>query len=90
MLPEHVELLKQLWSESEKVPKPAIDPQMREIFARELYEAYANGNLIAIRYYDNGHIKEVTGQISSLNEQKNTVLFENGEKVSFNEIVSIL
>lgn len=90
MLPEHVEMLKQMWKENDKIEKPIIDPQMMEVFERELIEAYRNKTKITLLYFDNGYIKEYTGNITSLNIHKNTVLFENGRKALFNQIVSIV
>lgn len=90
MLPEHVELLKQLWKETEKVSKPIIDPQMIDVFRREIYEAYIQKNEITIRYYEDGYFKEETGYISSFNQRKKMVQFENGENISLRQIVSIL
>ncbi|WP_079529476.1 YolD-like family protein [Halobacillus hunanensis] len=52
MLPEHVELIKEVWQEDEGVPKKVIDEQQAEENELALQRAVQEGLLVRITYYN--------------------------------------
>src|SRR5699024_12261922 len=72
MLPEHVEGLKRVWEEDEKVSKPMLDQQEIETINRQLIEASKTKSLVKLTVYENGSINEYEGTIRALSSQTNT------------------
>lgn len=58
MLPEHVEQLKQVMNNSNKIAKPIIDEQTYVQFNELLDKALAKKEPLLITYYENGQIKK--------------------------------
>ena len=54
MLPEHVEILQELWQEDRYEKKPTIDEQQMEWNEQLLQEAYINQSLIQVTHYNAG------------------------------------
>ena len=54
MLPEHVEILQELWQEDRYEKKPTIDEQQMEWNEQLLQEAYINQSLIQVTHYNSG------------------------------------
>ncbi|GGA61758.1 YolD-like family protein [Ornithinibacillus halotolerans] len=74
MLPEHVELLKSIWTEDTKVKKPLLDEQELELINSRLMEAYQHKQPIQITYYKHAQLVEAKGIIKKL-EQHNSKVF---------------
>jgi YolD-like protein len=82
MLPEHVELLKRIWSEDKKEVKPMLDEQELEMINRRTLEAYQNNEQICIQYYENGKTYEAQGIVTKLDQLNQVVVLQtrNNEK----------
>ncbi|MFC5712450.1 YolD-like family protein [Thalassorhabdus alkalitolerans] len=70
MLPEHVELLKQLEHEQQKVKKPELDEQAWQEIEEKVCEAMADHHPLLFIYWMNGFIHKVSGRIHHLNQQE--------------------
>src|SRR5699024_11412636 len=82
MLPEHVEWLKRVWEEDEKVSKPMLDPQEIETINRQLIEASKTKSLVKLTVYENGSINEYEGTIRALSSQTNTVIIKAKKEIA--------
>lgn len=93
MLPEHVELLQEMWEETEKINKPILDPQELEQLNKQLIQAYNENFSIAISIYENGSIKKIHGTIKSLCPDQNQIHLQvqnDMEKiVNFDHVISV-
>ncbi|MEN2766231.1 YolD-like family protein [Ornithinibacillus xuwenensis] len=77
MLPEHVELLKNIWKEDKKVRRPALDEQELEILNQFIIEAYQEKQTITINYYQDGQMHNTSGIIKKLDPLNHTILLNN-------------
>jgi len=93
MLPEHVELLKEMWQETEKINKPILDLQELELMNEQVMQAYEERLPIVLSVYKDGLIEEIHGTIVMINVQQNqlNVQLKNGlEKIiDGDQIVSL-
>lgn len=90
MLPEHVELLKDLWREDEKVEKPLLDSQQIELNHNQLQMAFMHEEQIRLRYYSNGFIHEISGKIEKLDQGVFLQTDENEEiRIPFHQILTV-
>lgn len=93
MLPEHVEMLKDMWQEDTKVQKPELDEQTIEIMEQHLQDAYYNMEPVRLSVFEDGEIFTVTGNIKQIDKQTKTIQLETdhtGRTITFNEIVDII
>lgn len=67
MLPEHVQQLKELATETKKMSKPLLDEQAYEQFDEIISEALDNKESLHFSYYKNGEIKTLQGKVNSVN-----------------------
>ncbi|MUV39829.1 SPBc2 prophage-derived uncharacterized protein YolD [Lentibacillus sp. JNUCC-1] len=66
MLPEHVMMLKELWEEDNISPPPTLDAQEKERLDHILQEALHFKTTLRVTLYDQGHMIQKTGVITSL------------------------
>src|SRR5699024_407600 len=78
----HVEWLKRVWEEDEKVSKPMLDPQEIETINRQLIEASKTKSLVKLTVYENGSINEYEGTIRALSSQTNTVIIKAKKEIA--------
>ncbi|WP_281659142.1 YolD-like family protein [Halobacillus sp. Cin3] len=52
MLPEHVEMIKQVWKEDERIEKPILDDQQLEEIGLKLQIALKDGLPVEVRYHN--------------------------------------
>ncbi|HLR63111.1 MAG TPA: YolD-like family protein [Lentibacillus sp.] len=94
MLPEHTELLKEMWKEDEIKSKPELDEQQVELLNDQLLEALRRRSPICLRIYENGVMAEWTGTISKLDSQTNSVILEtsvhSNKRIAFGDIFQII
>jgi len=93
MLPEHAEMLKELWRQDKKAVKPILDPQEMEMLNRRLLEAYAQQHTITISIYENGLEINYTGKLKRMDREKGCFILkmEHGweMKIDFNSLISL-
>ncbi|MBM7569888.1 YolD-like family protein [Aquibacillus albus] len=94
MLPEHVEMLRQLWSEDQKTHKPVLDEHQLEEMNQRLNHAITSNAAITITYYrdDNYHICH--GFIQSIDSKNRQLVIKNPESsqkvtVLLSEIINL-
>ncbi|RDW22085.1 YolD-like family protein [Oceanobacillus chungangensis] len=94
MLPEHVELLKELWKEDEKVTKPLLDPQQIEVIHNDLMEAYRLRKYVTLSRYQNATISHLTGLITKLDQYGYEIVLQtedhNRHRIPFQQITSLI
>lgn len=63
MLPEHVELLKNLWQEDKKTVKPILDEQELELLNERIIDAASSKKEVTLSVYENGIINKYCGVV---------------------------
>ncbi|MDC3415319.1 YolD-like family protein [Aquibacillus salsiterrae] len=71
MLPEHVEMLRQLWQEDRKKQKPILDEQYLEILNTKLQEALVTQAAVLLTVYRNYDFDTYEGIISAIDLTQN-------------------
>lgn len=90
MLPEHVELLKELWDEENQREKPILEEQMKEFIEKKILNSYVTQRCIGVKYYKNNQILSVQGKIIHLDQQKGQITFQCGMNIQLGNIISVL
>lgn len=90
MLPEHVEMLKQLREEESYKQKPLIDEQLMEENEIKLQLAIHNNSSVRIKYFHNHDFHTVKGKLRSVN-QDGTIIINDEErtKIKFNDVIEV-
>ncbi|HLT57022.1 MAG TPA: YolD-like family protein [Bacillota bacterium] len=79
MLPEHVELLQQIWKD-DKTEKPTLDPQQLEEMEYELHQAYQQKQPIQITVYTAGKKQSYKGVMTKWKKEKGTILLQSEDQ----------
>lgn len=91
MLPEHVEMLKEMWKETEKIPKPELDLQELERINEQIQRAYHKQLKIALTIYCQGTIYVWEGKIEEIHPNEQKIMFEtvtNEQRIiSFDQVI---
>ncbi|WP_404451819.1 YolD-like family protein [Virgibacillus necropolis] len=78
MLPEHIELLKKMWEETDYKEKPILDEQQIAEMELKLQCALHNNLTVEIKYYDKPHYSVARGKLLMINA--GTGILRLGEK----------
>ncbi len=87
MLPEHVQMVKKIWEEDEKLEKPVLDAQELEEINFVLHQALYDDLTLHIEYYEDGYMYEVQAKLTYVNvrEKKiNLIQWKSRDKLSLN------
>ncbi|WP_458414110.1 YolD-like family protein [Schinkia sp. CFF1] len=86
MLPEHVQQIRKLWEDGEKVPERTVDEQQIETINLILTRAITNHISVKIIYYENGTYLNQIGHISKINPYNCVLCLSTlqGEKININ------
>jgi hypothetical protein len=76
MLPEHAEMLKELWEEDRKQRKPVLDPQEIESMNRQLMEAYLQEHTVTLSVFKNGGVMAYTGKIKRMDRGRQCLMLK--------------
>lgn len=94
MLPEHAELLKEMWQNDDKRTKPNLDEQQAELLDAQILEAFEWQSPVCLYIYENGGITELTGTIIKLDSPANSVLLEvsdqSDKQIVFDDILQLI
>src|SRR5699024_4328863 len=94
MMPEHEEMLQQMWKEQEYKQKPILDEQEQFELNTRLQLALQNDLTVEVEYYDhNSHdSRKIKGKLLLADTLANTLKFDNGENtaVSFDDVLEVL
>ncbi|MFU0790632.1 MAG: YolD-like family protein [Virgibacillus proomii] len=88
MMPEHVELLEEIWKEQDHKEKPILDEQQQEEINLKLWMALANDLTVKLKYYDNHNFYKAKGKITSINRQ-NKYIDIAGQRLPFENIIDV-
>lgn len=89
MLPEHVQLLKDLWEEENRVKRPIIDEQMGKIIEKKILNSYQSKKTICVKYYCDGKINDIKGQITQIQQGEGKIQLKDGRILSIKDIISV-
>lgn len=91
MLPEHVELLKEVFAEEYRIEKPTLDEQQMLENELILQEAIHNDLMVEIKYYDDGKFEKVKGKVSFIDALDGVLHLEDmqlsSEKITEAQII---
>lgn len=89
MLPEHVEMLKEVFIEYKE--KPQLDGQEKEMIDQTLKWALETKEEIEITYFDDGFYKKYRGKLQRIDQWRGyIILFQaGGVRISLQDIISI-
>lgn len=93
MLPEHVERIKQLAIELNKVPKPLIDEQQYREMEQTISFAFANNKPLSLTYWEDGFYKTIIGKLKNVNRSNKQLHIiddtDNSFTISFHTLVDV-
>lgn len=94
MLPEHVQLLKELAKKHEKKTAPIIDPQQYEEWNQLLMNAYHQKEKIVVTFIKDGIEEEFHGFIHRIDQLNHRLILTDEEKItkmaiSFRQMVDV-
>jgi len=84
MLPEHVQILKDMWDDDHKVVAPQLDEQELEVLNEQCIQAYQEETVVKITQFKDGAFGDDKGTITGLLPQEQSVRFKrlNGTSIS--------
>lgn len=85
MLPEHVEMIKQLWAEEDYKEKPILSDQQLEENEFILQEALQNNSPVRIKYFKSHDFHFIEGNVSKSSDH----LIINGGIIKLVDILEI-
>lgn len=93
MLPEHTELLKEMWANDGTIAKPTLDEQQTELLNNQLLEAFQRQFSVCLRVYESGGITEITGRVKKLDSRTNSVILQMmkqmDKRIAFHDILQL-
>ncbi|RFA37018.1 hypothetical protein CAI16_02790 [Virgibacillus dokdonensis] len=88
MMPEHIEMLQEMWKEQDYKEKPILDEQQKEEINTKLLMALANDLTVELKYFDKHDFYKVKGKITSINKQ-NKYISIAGQRLPFECIMDV-
>jgi len=84
MMPEHEEMLQQMWREQEYKKKPILDEQKQFELNTKLQLALQNDLTVEVEYYDHGihDFQKIKGKLLMVDTLANALKFDNEENTS--------
>ncbi|UFU01245.1 YolD-like family protein [Radiobacillus kanasensis] len=93
MLPEHVEMLRELWREDADQTMPIIDEQKLDEMNELIHDAYNEKHSVKITFFSNQRIHSVCGYISTINPIKASLTVmsdkESLKTISFTSLIDV-
>ena len=90
MMPEHIEMLNQMWKELEYKNKPILDEQQIEDNAMKLQLAMQNKLTIEVKYFKDHVFNTVRGKILSIISNY-YLMFDDEDRtrIKFNDVIDV-
>ncbi|AUJ25213.1 YolD-like family protein [Virgibacillus dokdonensis] len=88
MMPEHIEMLQEMWKEQDYKEKPILDEQQQEEINNKLLMAGVNDLTVEIKYFNKHDFYKVKGKITSINKQ-NKYINIVGQRLPFECIIDV-
>ncbi|OIJ22061.1 hypothetical protein BKP45_05130 [Anaerobacillus alkalidiazotrophicus] len=63
MLPEHVQMVREVYQNQNKIPKPKLDEQAWEEIGLTVQDAVENNKQLAFTYWQNGYFETLVGHV---------------------------
>nr|WP_306798604.1 YolD-like family protein [Oceanobacillus saliphilus] len=91
MLPEHIQLLNDMWKQKEYKEKPVLDEQQLEDINRKLHLAIHKNVTVEITYYAGHDFKKITGKLFNIESREGFLKIDNEDrtKIYLNDILDI-
>ncbi|WP_174612973.1 YolD-like family protein [Virgibacillus ihumii] len=91
MIPEHVQMLREIFAEMEFKKKPLIDEQQREEIDMKLQCAIHNDLPVEIVYFAEHDFAVTKGKISEINMEKKSLYLKHSatNNISFDSILEV-
>jgi|SRR5690625_1640563 len=89
MLPEHVELLKQVIAEQDYKEKPILDDQQKAEFDMLLQCALHNNLTVEIQYFYNHDLHTVKDKLTMIDSMVGYLRLEKVDKLYFDDIIGV-
>ena len=90
MMPEHHQLLHQMWEQQEYKKKPELDDQEKEEINMKLQVAIHNDLFVIIKYYKDHDFKTVRGKLEKVATLQNYLMLRDGTKIKLQNIIDLL
>ncbi|MGJ9458698.1 YolD-like family protein [Oceanobacillus sp. CF4.6] len=84
MLPEHIQLLKDMWEQKEYKEKPILDEQQLEEINMKLHLAIHNNLTAEITYYAEHDFKIRNGKLFKIDTRQGFIKIDNDERTKIN------
>ncbi|WBX81272.1 YolD-like family protein [Virgibacillus salarius] len=88
MMPEHIEMLNNIWDEQDRKQKPIIDEQQQEDINLKLHMAVKNDLTVELKYFMNYDYYNAKGKITSIDRQ-NKYIKVAGQYLSIESIIDV-
>lgn len=89
MMPEHIQMLQDIWQEDEKKEKPIIDEQQKEEFEMKLHLALKDYLTVSVTYYANYDYHTIKDKLNKIDSLNKTVNFDHDGVLHFDDIIDV-
>ncbi|MFG6150626.1 YolD-like family protein [Halobacillus sp. B23F22_1] len=87
MMPEHIEMLKEVWKEDERIEKPVIDEQQMEENSFALQRSMANDLTVKVKYHNGFNFSYASIKVIDMNPSTKKV---RGTDPKSKEVLTLL
>jgi len=90
MIPEHVNMLNQMWKELEYKDKPTLDEQQIEENANKLQFAVYHHRLVEVKYFADHDFHFIKGKLERIVSNESLVFNdEDKSRVNFDDVIAV-
>ncbi|MFA1818987.1 YolD-like family protein [Virgibacillus oceani] len=89
MLPEHVQMIKEMWAEDDKKEKPIQDEQQIEENVMKLQLAIHDSLTVEVKFFSNYEYHMLRGKLKSI-VADDCIIFDDGTKVGINDVIDVM
>ncbi|WP_158591788.1 YolD-like family protein [Oceanobacillus halophilus] len=90
MMPEHINMLNQMWNEKEYKTKPIIDAQQLSEMNTKLQLAIHNNLTVRIKYYKNHDFHTMAGKLKSIDINNKQIVLQGKERICLTDILDVI
>ncbi|GAB3055264.1 YolD-like family protein [Virgibacillus ainsalahensis] len=80
MMPEHIQLLNQMWKEKEYKEKPILDEQKIQDIETQLQMAIHNNLTVKVEYYANHDIHTIAGKLLKIDSMNKSIQLNDNSR----------
>ncbi|MBM7598454.1 hypothetical protein JOC34_000811 [Virgibacillus halotolerans] len=88
MMPEHIQMLDELWKEDDKKTKPIIDEQQREEFDIKLQIALKDHLTVEVVYFVDYDFHTVKGKLDKIDVLNGRLHIDN-MRIDINDVIEV-